>query len=154
MKRGGHTEFQLKRQHKEYMRDKRALMFQCHPGVKVVLGDVKFDAKGPPDFIGFGNGCSFIFDSKETASGTWAFRLLKAHQALDFERAMHYPNTYPFVFIAFKAHGQFILPWRDLAPRWKRWSEEGGKPASIRHDDVDLIPVDGYDWLTALENSW
>lgn len=157
MKRGGGCEAGLNAMHRDYRRDRKAVVFHAHPEARVVDGEIKYTAEGPPDYFACVLGESILFDAKETSGDTWAFSNLKPHQARDL-CAQLVNGGGAGLFLRFvKTDENFWLHWDRIEDDWFAWAQRKGraKPgtASIKADDPRLIPVAGYDWLSALENT-
>lgn len=135
MRRGGAWETQLEHLHDRYRRDRRAVILRAHPAVKVLGQRGKaftgvWASDGPPDFIGaLGDGRAVAFDAKDTHGARFPFSMLARHQARDLE-AVHLAGG--VAFIALRFGGQpYVLPWAELGPRYWRWTETKGAPASV-----------------------
>ena len=149
--RGGHWELLLEGWHRSYAEAGRAAVFRVHPPVRTdpKTGRLYRAEQGPPDFMGYTPKRAVIFDAKAVLTKRFFFAKLPGHQALAFTEAERFGA---FAFIALRCGaGDFVVPWRELAPAYRRWAlETPGAPASLDPTE-DGIPFGGYGWLSVVE---
>ena len=152
-KRGRPWETKLSLWHQDYLRDRRAKIFQTNPKVKIIKGKAIYEKKGPPDFVGVAGGRAVCFDAKECRASRWPLAALADHQAKDLEA--HAVNG-GVSFIALRHLGKAsVLPWTTLGPLWWAWRDgtAGRGAASLTVDQVaELgIPMNDDGWIDWVE---
>lgn len=144
----------------------RALVWRCHPPVRVcsrVGGDGQFrarwDGRGPCDFAGILRGPEagrcVAFDAKDCEGPRWSFGGLEEHQAQHLEGVHRMGGL---AFVALRLGGSrgegWVLPWAELGPRWWAWhlSRERARKgaASFSGEAWGVRMPEPGDWLGAL----
>jgi len=149
MKAGAAWEFEVERWNRQYLIQGQAVVFRCHPGVKVVEARIIWDSRGPPDFVGFLAGCTPVaFDCKEISSPRFPFGDLPHHQADAFEWVLQGGGV-PFILVSRlpkAGGGKFFLPWVDIRDRYGSWRTMGGgaRGASVVLDEFRRIDERGW----------
>ena len=146
--RGKGWEARLDHQHTEYRRDRRAVIFKCHPEVKVINGRA-VRQKGPPDYLGRVGAVPVCFDAKEGQGDRWPFASLKRHQAVSLEAFA--AEGLAGIVLRLKGRGSWWVDWRDLGPLWWAWHETKARPASLSLEWLaeHAQAIEGADWLAA-----
>ena len=146
--RGLAWELTLEQRHREYRRDRRAVIFRCHPR-RDRSGKYLEDA--PPDFLGaLADGRAVALEAKDHAGARWPLSRLADHQARDLE-AVHLAGGVAGVALRLGGSGWW-LGWGDLRGPWQAWRGGERGPASV--DGAWLRehawPIVDGDWLTAV----
>lgn len=152
----------LETRHEEYHAARLAVVYRCHPPVKVLSRVTEdgfraaWSGDGPPDFSGVvAGGRAVVFDAKDCDQARWPLAGLHRHQARDLDRA---ERAGAHAFVALRLQGVcWVLPWTALAKPWSAWyatvARAAAGTASLGPDDCRALgramPYPG-DWLGAL----
>lgn len=150
--RGKGWETKLDDQHTRYRAEARAVIFQAHPGTRVVGGRA-IRQKAPPDFFGVvnrrvGDGLAVLFDAKRHEGTRWPLAKLERHQAVALE-AWQVNGGLAGIALWLNGH-TFWIDWNELGPLWWGWEERETTRASL---DLDWLRANaanmkgGPDWL-------
>lgn len=114
----------------------------------------KVERKAAVDFLGHillpTGPLPLAFDAKEISKGDkWPLSRLEQHQ-FDYLRDCALTGAFSFVLLGFwKYEKFFILPFKELEPKWKAWKKKTG-PAHIKINDPALIETQFLDYLNFL----
>lgn len=118
-----------------------------------------FAGNGPPDYIAQSWGWAFMFDAKQEEGDRWQLDRVPEHQARRFDAHERHQGIAFVLLGAPPPEGRpydpwrvWLLPWRDLGPRWhaRATGEFKRGEASLRLDAMPpwARPVARFDWLT------
>ena len=124
---------------------------------------------GPPDYAATDRGMALLFDAKEARGDRWDFAHLAEHQAERFDRhEVHGVDEdgtrRGLAFVLLRLTGEhgigadvYVLPWRELGPRWRAWSAATGRAsaggASVKPSTEPWalrVPAAALDWLAVV----
>lgn len=130
--RGSAWEHLIEMWGRRYERSGRAVLLRTPPPVRLLKAQpggrwlAAITSEGPPDYtmlIGRSSGAplAVLAEAKDCQASRWSFKQLHHHQASKLDQ-WHAIGGFACVLVGHqKTSTGYVLPWKNLAPVWRRW---------------------------------